>query len=199
MNVALHARVSDPKEKRGTIESQIEALRAFEGENGHVVVESYVCRDRYTGVELACPELDRLRDGAEAGAFEAVLVYDPDRLFHKCCIVRGKGRFSGTGSPTAPPHPPPRHDAGSLSFLGHWVAHDRKHLREAGLLHPRPERVRDPLFEQTPEFFDAEDHLQVRYELLRAHLVERDAVSAICGRYWISRQTFTNQSSSALP
>ena len=68
----------------------------------------------------------------------------------------------------------------------------RQHLREAGLLHPQPERVRDPLFKQTPEFFDAEDHLQVRYELLRAHLVDRDAVSAICGRYGISRQTFYN-------
>jgi hypothetical protein len=83
MNVALYARVSDPKEKRGTIESQIEALRAFAGKNGHDVVESYVCRDRYTSVELARPELDRLRDGAEAGAFEAVLVYDPDRLSRK--------------------------------------------------------------------------------------------------------------------
>ena len=83
MNVALYARVSDPKEKRGTIESQIEALRTFAGENGHDVVESYVCRDRYTGVELARPELDRLRDGAEAGAFEAVLIYAPDRLSRK--------------------------------------------------------------------------------------------------------------------
>ena len=71
-------------------------------------------------------------------------------------------------------------------------AQKRQHLREAGLLHPQPERIRDPLFEQAPEFFDAEDHLQVRYELLRAHLVDRDAVSAICGRYGISRQTFYN-------
>ena len=83
MKVALYARVSDPKEKRGTIESQIDALQAFARENGHEVVDSYVCRDRYTGVELARPELDRLRDGAEAGAFEAVLVYDPDRLSRK--------------------------------------------------------------------------------------------------------------------
>jgi len=71
-------------------------------------------------------------------------------------------------------------------------AEKRQHLREAGLLHPQPERVRDPLFEQAPQFFDAEDHLQVRYELLRAHLVDRDAVSAICCRYGISRQTFYN-------
>ncbi len=71
-------------------------------------------------------------------------------------------------------------------------AQKRQHLREAGLLHPQPERVHDPLFEQTPEFFDTEDQLQVRYELLRAHLVDRDAVSAICARYAISRQTFYN-------
>jgi site-specific DNA recombinase len=83
MNVALYARVSDPKEKRGTIESQIEALEAYAKQNDHNVVESFVCRDRYTGTELARPELDRLRDEAQAGAFEAVLVHDPDRLSRK--------------------------------------------------------------------------------------------------------------------
>ena len=69
-------------------------------------------------------------------------------------------------------------------------AHKRRQLREAGLLHPEPERVRDPRFQQAPEFFDATDHLQVRYEMLRAHLVERDAIRAICQRYGVSRQTF---------
>jgi len=83
MNVAFYARVSDPKEKRDTIESQIEALEAYAKANGYAVVESYVCRDRYTGTELARPELDRLRDGAQAGAFEAVLVHNPDRLSRK--------------------------------------------------------------------------------------------------------------------
>ena len=71
-------------------------------------------------------------------------------------------------------------------------AQKRTHLREAGLLHPDPDRVRDPLFEQWPAFFDAEDHLQVRYEMLRAHLVDRDAISAIGQRYGVSRQTFYN-------
>ena len=83
MNVALYARVSDPKEKRGTIESQIEALQAYAQAHGHQVVASYVCRDRHTGTDLARPELDRLRDGAHASAFEAVLVHDPDRLSRK--------------------------------------------------------------------------------------------------------------------
>jgi site-specific DNA recombinase len=83
VRVALYARVSDPKEKRGTIESQIEALQAYVKAKGYEVAEAYVCRDRYTGTELARPELDRLRDGAQAGAFDAVLVYDPDRLSRK--------------------------------------------------------------------------------------------------------------------
>jgi len=77
-------------------------------------------------------------------------------------------------------------------------AQKRRHLREAGLLHPEPERVRDPLFEQAPEFFDVEDHLQVRYEMLRAHLVERDAIRAICRRFGVSRQTFYNLQSKFL-
>jgi transposase len=71
-------------------------------------------------------------------------------------------------------------------------ARRRSHLRKAGLLNPEPERVRDPLFQQASEFFDAEDHLQVRYEMLRAHLVDRDAIRAICKRFGVSRQTYYN-------
>ena len=48
------------------------------------------------------------------------------------------------------------------------------------------------MFERWPAFFDAEDHLQVRYEMLRAHLVDRDATSAIGQRFGVSRQTFYN-------
>ena len=83
VRVALYARVSDPKENRGTIESQIELLQAHAREKGYEVAAAYVCRDRYTGTELARPELDRLRDGAQVGAFDAVLVHDPDRLSRK--------------------------------------------------------------------------------------------------------------------
>ncbi len=68
----------------------------------------------------------------------------------------------------------------------------RTQLREAGLLNPQPDNVRDPLFEQAPEFLDTEDLLQVRYEMLRAHLVERDAIASICQRFGVSRQTFYN-------
>ena len=66
----------------------------------------------------------------------------------------------------------------------------RKNLEEAELLNPAPERVNDPLFRENPEFFDAHDTLQVRYEMLRSHQVARDSVVDICKRYGVSRQTF---------
>jgi transposase len=68
----------------------------------------------------------------------------------------------------------------------------RAHLEQAGLLNPKPERVRDVLFLSHPEFFDAHDLLQVRYELLRAHLVDDGQIVGLCDRYGVSRQTFYN-------
>lgn len=68
----------------------------------------------------------------------------------------------------------------------------QQRLRQAGLLHPRPDRVQDPLFRQFPAFFDSHDQLQVRYEMLRSHLVDHQNVVAICERYGVSRQTFYN-------
>ena len=63
-------------------------------------------------------------------------------------------------------------------------------LREAGLLHSHPEHVRDRLFVERSDFFDVHDLLQVRYELLRAHLVEGDKIAGVCRRFGVSRQTF---------
>ena len=82
--------------------------------------------------------------------------------------------------------------AAILAAMASRRAQKRKRLQEAGLLHPDPARVRDLLFERWPEFFDVEDHLQVRYEMLRAHLVDRDAIRAIGQRFGVSRQTFYN-------
>jgi transposase len=65
-----------------------------------------------------------------------------------------------------------------------------RRLRSAGLLHPDPGKVRDPLFADYPEFFDARDLLQVRYELLRAHRVGGERIVEVCHRYGFSRQTF---------
>jgi site-specific DNA recombinase len=85
MKVALYARVSTKnQEKQGTIASQLEALRGYVKKHSHEVVEDYVCSDEgYSGTLLARPALDRLRDGARAGAFDAVVVLCPDRLSRK--------------------------------------------------------------------------------------------------------------------
>jgi transposase len=69
-----------------------------------------------------------------------------------------------------------------------WVKHEN--LKKAGLLNPSPEQVRDHLFQEHPEFFDPCDNLQVRYEMLRSHLIEHDSVMGVCRRFGVSRQTF---------
>ena len=85
MRVALYARVStERQEQQGTMASQLDALRRFAHEHEHEVVEAYVCvDDGYSGTRLDRPGLDRLRDGAEASAFEAALILCPDRLARK--------------------------------------------------------------------------------------------------------------------
>ena len=80
MKVALYARVSsESQEARGTIGSQLEALRARIAAEGHELVAEF-CDDGYSGARLDRPGLDTLRDQAEAGAFEAVWCLSPDRL-----------------------------------------------------------------------------------------------------------------------
>ena len=46
-------------------------------------------------------------------------------------------------------------------------------LAESGLLHPSAEAVHARLFTTGAGFFLAEDKVQVKYEMLRAHLVDR--------------------------
>ncbi|MGH7764116.1 MAG: recombinase family protein, partial [Candidatus Dormibacteraceae bacterium] len=80
MKVALYARVStEAQEARGTIGSQLEALRSRAARDGHQVVAEFL-DDGYSGSRLDRPGLDALRDGAEVGLFEAALCLTPDRL-----------------------------------------------------------------------------------------------------------------------
>jgi site-specific DNA recombinase len=80
MTVAIYARVSsDSQEARGTIGSQLEALRQKMSELGHQVVHEYT-DDGYSGARLDRPGLDALRDAAEAGLFKQVWCLTPDRL-----------------------------------------------------------------------------------------------------------------------
>ncbi len=80
MRVALYARVStEAQQVRGTIASQLEALRARAAAEGDQVVAQF-CDDGYSGARLDRPGLDGLRDAAEAGVFEVVWCLSPDRL-----------------------------------------------------------------------------------------------------------------------
>ena len=80
MKVALYARVStERQQERGTISSQLEALRAAAEVDGLDVIEEFI-DDGYSGARLDRPALDRLRDAAEAGVFDAVICLAADRL-----------------------------------------------------------------------------------------------------------------------
>ncbi len=63
-------------------------------------------------------------------------------------------------------------------------------LKKAGLFNPKPEQVGDNLFDAYPDFFDPCDNLQVRYEMLRSHIIEGGSVIGVCQRFGVSRQTF---------
>lgn len=70
------------------------------------------------------------------------------------------------------------------------AAHPKRlFLEVAGALHPHPERVRAALFERH-RFFDPLDKVQVKYEMLRAHAVDRQTVVAVAAAFGCSRQTF---------
>lgn len=66
----------------------------------------------------------------------------------------------------------------------------RRSLVAAGLLHPHPDAVRAQLFLGDHPFFLAEDKVQVKYELLRAHLVDRVPVVRAAREHGYSRAAF---------
>ncbi|MBM4366454.1 MAG: helix-turn-helix domain containing protein [Deltaproteobacteria bacterium] len=62
-------------------------------------------------------------------------------------------------------------------------------LREEGTLNPHPEAVNDPLFREG-EFFDPEDVVQVKYEMLRRVRVDGQAVGKTAADFGVSRPTY---------
>ena len=66
----------------------------------------------------------------------------------------------------------------------------RRALERAGLLHARAEAVRAAPFLERPEFFAAFDKVQVKYEMLRAQLVEGVSVSEAAVSHGYSRASF---------
>jgi transposase len=63
-------------------------------------------------------------------------------------------------------------------------------LTEAGLLHPNPEAVVASLFTGGSGFFLVSDKVQVKYEMLRARLVEGVSVSEAAAAHGYSRAAF---------
>jgi transposase len=62
-------------------------------------------------------------------------------------------------------------------------------LREQGTLNPSPEDVKDQLFQEN-QFFDPHDLVQVKYEMLRRHLVEGSAITTATSSFGFSRVAF---------
>jgi len=65
----------------------------------------------------------------------------------------------------------------------------RRFLQEAGALHPHPERVQAQPFLRH-RFFDPLDKVQVKYEMLRSHEVDRESIVAVAAAFGFSRETY---------
>jgi transposase len=66
----------------------------------------------------------------------------------------------------------------------------RSRLDELGLVHPNSSGVTAPLFDGTNLFFLAEDKVQVKYEMLRAHVVDGVSVTTAAEIHGYSRAAF---------
>jgi site-specific DNA recombinase len=82
MEVALYARVSTPNQQQeGTIASQLQSLHLYIHQQGWSLLPTHEYIDEgVSGARLDRPALDRLRDCAQRGEFDAVVVLSPDRL-----------------------------------------------------------------------------------------------------------------------
>jgi site-specific DNA recombinase len=78
--VALYQRVSTSnQEDANTVKNQEMVLEEFAQKNGFIIVERYN-DEGWSGDTLARPDLDRLRQDVKNKKWDAVIIYDPDRL-----------------------------------------------------------------------------------------------------------------------
>src|SRR5262249_20618972 len=82
MEVALYARVSTSQQQhQGTIESQRRTLQhPIQPHGWGLLPEHEYIDEGISGARLDRPALDRLRDAARRGEFDAVVIVSPDRL-----------------------------------------------------------------------------------------------------------------------
>ena len=62
-------------------------------------------------------------------------------------------------------------------------------LRQNNVLNPKPEKVKDDLFLES-SFFDSNDIVQVKYEMVRRHLQEGKPITQVVKAFGFSRVTF---------
>lgn len=78
--ISVYGRVSTSnQEDQKTIEAQLSEVRRFAQERGYTIVKEYI-DEGWSGDILARPALDQLRHDAKDKIWDAVLIYDPDRL-----------------------------------------------------------------------------------------------------------------------
>ena len=78
--IVLYGRVSTSnQENEGTIETQLSSVRAYAKEHNYTIVKEYI-DEGWSGDNLVRPALDQLRIDAKKKGWDAVLIYDPDRL-----------------------------------------------------------------------------------------------------------------------
>jgi len=78
--IATYSRVSTARqEEEHTIKTQIQVLKEYAEKNDCTIVKEYI-DEGWSGDILARPSLDELRNDAKSKKWEAVLIYDPDRL-----------------------------------------------------------------------------------------------------------------------
>lgn len=82
MQVAIYARVSTINQKKeATIDSQLSKLTEHvQQQNWQLFNQHIYCDEGISGARLDRPSLDRLRDCAQRGEFDAVVILAPDRL-----------------------------------------------------------------------------------------------------------------------
>jgi transposase len=69
------------------------------------------------------------------------------------------------------------------------MANKRQALQRVRAFNPRPEKVVSALFRRI-DFFDPQDKLQVKYEMLRTHAVEGASISQAAKQFGYTRQAF---------
>ena len=82
---AIYARVSGDKQKKEeTIDSQIDAIQAYAKKNSYNIINDWIFRDEAeSGKYLNRPGLDALRDLAQDGGPDILIIHEPDRLARK--------------------------------------------------------------------------------------------------------------------